>query len=123
MTITVYVYSKCSTCQKALQFLKQHHISFQQKEITSTPPSLPELKQMLRFYKNDIKKLFNTSGILYREMQLTSRLPNMNESEALNLLNKEGMLVKRPFLLGESVGLVGFREAEWITALKISQTK
>ncbi|MGZ3733034.1 MAG: arsenate reductase family protein [Parachlamydiaceae bacterium] len=123
MTITVYVYSKCSTCQKALQFLKQHRLSFQQKEITLTPPSLEELKQMLRFYKNDIKKLFNTSGILYREMQLSSKLPDMSESEALHLLTTEGMLVKRPFLLGNDVGLVGFREAQWMTALKISLPK
>lgn len=117
MMIKLYIYSKCSTCQKALQFLRQHNISFEQKEITETPPSLSELNEMLGFMNNDIKKLFNTSGILYRELKLSEQLNDMPLKEALHLLSTQGMLVKRPFVLGKNFGLVGFREAQWISTL------
>ncbi len=112
MTITVYVYSKCSTCQSALRFLEKHGIAYQSKEITVTPPTRKELEQMLK-YVGDIKKLFNTSGMLYRELELSQKLPNMSQEQAFDLLSKNGMLVKRPFLLSPHVGLVGFREAQW----------
>lgn len=123
MTVTLYVYPKCSTCQKAQQFLKQHEISFNQKEITLAPPTLAELKKMMSFYGNNVKKLFNTSGILYRELQLSSRLKEMGLSEALQLLTTQGMLVKRPFLLGDDFGLVGFREALWLSSLQSTLLK
>lgn len=109
----VYVYSKCSTCQKALQFLKDNHINCQIKEINLEPPSIQELKKMLHYKKGDLKKLFNTSGLLYKEMQLSQRLGQFSEKEALELLSKNGMLVKRPFILGEDLGFVGFKELEW----------
>lgn len=108
----VYVYSKCSTCQKALAFLTKKKIAFTKKEITETPPSLKELETMLA-YKGNIRKLFNTSGQLYREMQLSEKLNTMPEKEALKLLSQHGMLVKRPFVLGKDFGLVGFHEDEW----------
>lgn len=109
----IYVYSKCSTCQKALNFLKRKNIPFTQKEITETPPTLSELEKMLKYSHGNLKKLFNTSGLLYREMQLTEKLKTMSEKDALMLLSKHGMLVKRPFFIGNGFGLLGFNEAEW----------
>lgn len=109
----IYVYGKCSTCKQALLFLKQHSATFTVKEITTEPPSLAELQQMLAYQHNNLKKLFNTSGLLYKEMQLSEKLQNIPLNQALALLNQHGMLVKRPFLLGDDFGLLGFKESEW----------
>ncbi len=109
----IYVYGKCSTCQNALKFLKAKEISFIQREITETPPTISELGTMLRYVEGDVKKLFNSSGLLYREMQLTEKLKTMSEKEALKLLNSHGMLVKRPFLIGDDFGIIGFNAAKW----------
>ncbi len=109
----VYVYSKCSTCQNALKFLREKNIPFISKEITETPPSLEELRTMLKYLNGNMKKLFNTSGLLYREMGLTEKLKQLSETEALTLLTQHGMLVKRPFLLGSDFGLTGFYEDVW----------
>jgi len=117
--LTIYVYGKCSTCKQALQFLKNLQLPLIEKEITNTPPSLPELQQMLAYYNGNVKKLFNTSGLLYKEMQLAEKLPNLSLDQALLLLNQHGMLVKRPFLLGKNFGSTGFNAAEWSTRLKI----
>lgn len=113
----VYVYNKCSTCQKALAFLKKNQIAFTTKEITNTPPSMKELETMLK-YKSQLKKLFNSSGQLYRELQLSKKLDSMPQKEALELLSKNGMLVKRPFVLSDHFGLLGFNEEEWLKILK-----
>lgn len=115
----VYSYSKCTTCKKALYFLNAHKISFTHKEIT-TAPSLLELETMLKYYDGNIKKLFNISGQLYRELNLSEKLPHMSSEQALKLLNENGMLVKRPFFLGEDFGLVGFKEDEWIFKNKVN---
>lgn len=112
----VYIYSKCSTCQKALTFLAQKNVPFTKIEIKETPPSEKELQTMLH-YKSNIRKLFNTSGQMYREMHLSEKLDHMSEKEAFDLLSKNGMLVKRPFVLGKDFGLLGFNEAEWTKAL------
>lgn len=109
----IYVYSKCSTCKEALRFLKDLGSVPKIKEITETPPSLEELNTMLHYQNNNLRKLFNTSGNLYREMQLADKLKDMPLQKALELLESHGMLVKRPFLLGENFGLVGFNKAEW----------
>ena len=109
----VYVYSKCSTCKNALTYLEKRKIHFIRKEITETPPTIAELKKMLKFMNGNIKRLFNTSGQLYRELKLNEKLENMSEQEAFDLLSKNGMLVKRPFLLSDKFGLVGFKEKEW----------
>ena len=109
----LYIYSKCSTCRDAVQFLERKKISFVRKEIVETPPSLEELRTMLHYVGGNLKKIFNTSGQLYREMQLTEKLISMSEENALLLLNQHGMLVKRPFLLGDNFGLLGFKETEW----------
>lgn len=110
----IYVYSKCSTCQKALRALKKMKIPFTTKEITEEPPTLPELQRMLKFQNGNLKKLFNTSGQLYRELHLQEKLNEMPLNEALILLTKNGMLVKRPFLLGKDFGITGFNETEWL---------
>lgn len=111
----IYIYSKCSTCQKALHFLEKikGKGTFTIKEITQEPPSMDELKKMLKFQDGNLKKLFNTSGQLYRELHLNEKLDNMSVDKALELLTQHGMLVKRPFLIGKDFGLTGFKEAEW----------
>jgi arsenate reductase len=109
----LYVYSKCSTCQNALRFLEKKGVKCEVREITLMPPTILELEAMLHFQQGNIKKLLNTSGLLYREMHLSEKLATMSQSEILSLLSVHGMLIKRPFLLGEDFGLTGFKEAEW----------
>lgn len=111
--LKLYVHKKCSTCQKALKFVNENSIVCEIIDIQATPPSKDELALMLRFQKNDLKKLMNTSGLLYRSLNLKDKLDQMSEGEILNLLQHEGMLVKRPFIIDETLGLVGFKEAEW----------
>ncbi len=115
--IKVYEYAKCSTCVKALKFLKQKKVDFEACPIVENPPSLSELKMMLEILKKQekgISKLFNTSGVLYKEMNLSTKLKSMSESEALQLLSEHGKLVKRPFvLIDKTTGFVGFNEADW----------
>ena len=113
----IYLYSKCSTCQNAIRFLEKMKVSYTKKEITETPPSIEELTRMLKFQNGNLKKLFNTSGQLYREMHLTEKLSEMPLDEALKLLSQHGMLVKRPFLIEKDFGLTGFNEAEWLRLL------
>lgn len=110
--ITIYVHPKCSTCKNALNFLKSRldESQYSVVDITKTPPTLAELSHMLKVYKGNFKKLFNTSGIQYRELGLSEKLKTMTEDEALKLLSQNGMLVKRPFLISKSVCCVGFKE-------------
>lgn len=114
----VYSYNKCSTCKNALRFLEQRQIAITVKEIVNHPPSLKELQKMLDYQEGNIKKLMNTSGNLYRELGLAEKLPKMTLIQILELLSKNGMLVKRPFLLGDGLGLLGFKEAEWSEKLR-----
>jgi arsenate reductase (glutaredoxin) len=113
----IYVYNKCSTCKDALRFLNQLGLQVETREITETPPSLKELNAMLLFQNGNLKKLFNSSGNLYREMELTEKLKSMPLQNALELLNTHGMLVKRPFFLGKDFGLTGFNQGEWSKTL------
>ncbi len=115
--LKVYAYANCSTCKNAVKFLEKKKIAFDLLPIVDTPPSLVELKKMLSHYEGKIGKLFNTSGMLYREMGLGEKLRTMSESESLALLAKHGKLVKRPFALRGSNGVVGFKEPEWKTFL------
>ena len=108
----IYQYPKCSTCRKAVKFLKDSAIEFEEVNIVETPPTIAELQQMLQAL-GDRKKLFNTSGLQYRELELKNKLPGMSDQEALTLLASNGMLIKRPFLLGKNIALVGFKEAAW----------
>jgi arsenate reductase len=111
--IRVYEYANCSTCKKALKFLDQKKVSYERVPIVDQPPTLAELKAMLAHQNGDLKKLFNTSGQLYRELGVSEKLPKMSEADALKLLSQHGKLVKRPFVLTGDDGLVGFKEDEW----------
>ena len=106
-------YPKCSTCQKAKKWLNEHDIEFTERHIVEENPSYEELKQWIEKSGLPIKKFFNTSGRLYKEMHLKDKLKDMSEEEQVKLLATDGMLVKRPLLVGEDKVLVGFREAEW----------
>ena len=113
----LYIHPRCSTCKKALKFLDEKNLNYTTVDITEHPPSKQELKKMLHHLNGNIRKLFNTSGQLYRELGLKDKLSSMNEEQALLLLTENGMLVKRPFLLTDDVGLVGFRLQAWQEAL------
>lgn len=111
--LKVYEYSNCSTCKKALKFLDAKQVPYEKIPIVENPPSVDELKQMLSHVGGQIRRLFNTSGQVYREMKLGEKLPEMTETQALRLLSTNGKLVKRPFVLGKNIGAVGFQETEW----------
>ncbi len=111
--LKVYEYANCSTCKQALKYLEKKKIAYEAIPIVDQPPTVAELKRMLAVYDGKIGKLFNTSGLLYREMRLGEKLPEMSEAEALALLAKHGKLVKRPFVLAGKAGRVGFKETEW----------
>ncbi len=116
--LKIYSYKVCSSCQAALKWLRSRGIAFVELPIRETPPTLPELRAMLKAQQGQIRLLFNTSGQDYRALGLKDTLPGMSEDEALKLLSKNGNLVKRPFVLDEERGiaLTGFREAEWAAA-------
>lgn len=110
----LYQYPKCSTCRKADKLLKQENIGFESIDITEKPPSKAELKVMLASYAGDIRKLFNTSGVQYRELNMKEKLPTMSTVQAIDLLAKNGKLIKRPFLLNDRKrGIVGFKQDDW----------
>ena len=111
--IRVYVYANCSTCRTALKFLTSQKLEATILPIREQPPTKAELKRMLAAVGGNLRKLFNTSGADYKQMNLKDSLPNMTEVEALELLSSNGNLVKRPFLLTKTDGAVGFDEAEW----------
>ena len=106
-------YPKCSTCQKAKKWLDEHQISYEDRHIVENNPTFEELKDWYERSGLPLKKFFNTSGMLYKEMKLKDKLPEMSEAEQLALLATDGMLVKRPLLVGEDFVLTGFRPAEW----------
>jgi arsenate reductase len=111
--LTVYVYQKCSTCRDALKWLNDHGIAHEVKAIRETPPTTAELKTAFKLHGGDIRKLFNSSGMDYRALGMKDKLPAMNEDEANNLLSRNGNLVKRPFVIGNGVALVGFKPEIW----------
>lgn len=115
--LKVYHYPKCSTCKNALKWLDAQGIDYVEEDIKAKPPTKAELKEMLVHYDGELRRLFNTSGMDYRALGLKDKLPTMSEKEAFELLRGNGMLVKRPFVLGKGVGLVGFREKAWAEAL------
>lgn len=106
-------YPKCSTCQKAQKWLDDNHIAYQLRDIKAENPTYDELAAWHKLSGLPLKKFFNTSGLLYKSMALKDKLPGMSEDEMLKLLAADGMLVKRPLLIGGDFVLVGFREAEW----------
>lgn len=110
--ITVYEYDGCGSCKKALKWLNARKIEYRKVPIIETPPRRSELERMFEAV-GSMPKLFNTSGVLYREMKLGERLGLLSRDEAFSLLATHGKLVKRPFVLGPGVALVGFNEAAW----------
>ena len=106
-------YPKCSTCQKAKKWLEEHKIEYTDRHIVENNPTYGELKEWYEKSGLPLKKFFNTSGMLYKEMQLKDKLPTMSEEEQLKLLATNGMLVKRPLIVDGEKVLTGFREAEW----------
>ena len=109
----VLVYRKCSTCQKALKWLEDNKIDFVERPIKEENPTFEELKAWYQMSGLPLKKFFNTSGLIYKDLGLKDKLPTMSEEEQLQLLATDGMLVKRPLVVGEDFVLTGFKEAEW----------
>ena len=109
----VLVYRKCSTCIKALNWLEANNVVFDERPIKEQNPTYEELKEWYQMSGMPLKKFFNTSGLLYKDMGLKDKLPQMTEEEQLRLLATDGMLVKRPLVVGEDYLLAGFKEKEW----------
>ena len=106
-------YPKCTTCQNAKKWLDDNKIEYELRDIKEDNPTLEELTAWYKQSGLPLKKFFNTSGLLYKSMELKDKLPTMSEEEQLKLLATDGMLVKRPLLIGEDFVLVGFKESEW----------
>ncbi len=115
--IKIYTYKKCSTCRRATRWLDERGLAYEEHAIRDTPPSRKELKSMLAVYAGNLRRLFNTSGMDYRNLGLKDKLPAMNETEAFSLLSQNGNLVKRPFLMSDSFKVVGFKESDWLEGL------
>ena len=111
-------YPKCTTCQKAKVWLDENGIAYTQRDIKTENPTLAELTAWYEKSGLPLKKFFNTSGLLYKSLDLKNKLPVMREEEMLALLATDGMLVKRPLLIGEDVVLVGFKQAQWEEAIR-----
>ncbi|MEE2715377.1 MAG: Spx/MgsR family RNA polymerase-binding regulatory protein [Verrucomicrobiota bacterium] len=109
----VYEYNGCSTCRKALKWLEQNEADYKSIPIRETPPSKAELRRMLKLYDGNIRKIFNTSGAEYKKLNLKDNLPKLTEAQLIDMLNTNGNLVKRPFLINKEGGRVGFMEQEW----------
>ena len=116
--ITVYCYSRCTTCKKALKWLDDNGIQYETIDIKADHPDEAALREYYAMSGLPLKRFFNTSGIPYREMELSKKLPDMSEDEQLALLSTNGMLVKRPLVVGENFVLTGFKETEWSEKLK-----
>ena len=112
-------YPKCSTCQKAKKWLDEHNIKYTERHIVEDNPTYEELKEWHERSALPFKKFFNTSGLLYKEMQLKDKIPDMSEDEQLKLLATNGMLVKRPLVVSDDAVLVGFKEKEWADKLQV----
>ena len=111
-------YPRCTTCQKAKRWLDDNNIEYELRDIKENRPTLEELTAWYQASGLPLKKFFNTSGLLYKSMELKDKLPTMSETEQLNLLSTDGMLVKRPLLIGDDFVLVGFKESEWQATIK-----
>ena len=116
--IRVYHYPQCSTCKKALKWLSAHDIDVELIDIVQKPPSKSELREALKTAGVPLRKLFNTSGVSYREGGFGERLPTMSEAEAIDALAKDGKLIKRPLVIGKGFALVGFDEQGYAGVLR-----
>lgn len=111
-------YPKCGTCQKAKKWLEAQGIAFEARHIVEQNPTAEELRTWIADSGQPVKKFFNTSGLKYKELSLKDKLPTMSEAEQIALLATDGMLVKRPLLIGDGVVLAGFKDEKWAEALK-----
>lgn len=118
MSVLFVEYPKCTTCRRAKKFLQENNVEFIDRHIAEENPSKEELKTWLDKSGLKINKFFNTSGVLYREMQLKDKVKTLPEDELLDILATNGMLVKRPILVKEDTVLVGYKEEEWVENLK-----
>lgn len=118
MKLLFVEFPKCTTCKKAKAFLDANGLDYTDRHIKEDNPSVDELKEWIEKSGLDIKRFFNTSGILYREMGLKDKLGSMSEDEKLKILSSDGMLVKRPILVGDDFVLVGFKESQWAEKFK-----
>ena len=115
--VKVYCYSRCTTCKKALKWLDDNKIKYELIDIKENNPDEKTLRQLHKKSGLPLKRFFNTSGQIYREMELSKKLPDMSEDEMFKLLASDGMLVKRPLLITENHVLTGFKEADWKAVL------
>ena len=106
-------YPRCTTCQRAKKWLDDNGVEYELRDIKLDKPTLDELTEWHKISGLTLKKFFNTSGLLYKSLDLKNKLPNMTEGEMLSLLSTDGMLVKRPILVGDDFVLVGFKEESW----------
>ena len=113
MSVLFLEYPRCTTCKKAKAWLETNAVAFTDRHIVEQNPTAEELKAWWKKSGLPLKKFFNTSGLLYKELKLKDKLPEMSEEEQIELLSTNGMLVKRPLIIGEDFVLVGFKEAEW----------
>ena len=117
MMVKFICYPKCTTCQKAKKWLDDNKIEYEFRDIKLDNPTIDELTEWYKKSGLPLKKFFNTSGLLYKSLDLKNKLLTMTEDEMLHLLASDGMLVKRPLLIGDNFVLVGFKEAEWNMSL------
>ena len=110
-------YSKCSTCRNAMKWLDNNSIKFTFREIKEDTPTVEELTNWINKYDISIKRLFNTSGLKYKELNLKDKLDNMSDIDKIKLLSSDGMLIKRPILISDDKMLIGFKEKEWETLI------
>ena len=113
MILNFINYPKCSTCKKAKKWLIDNNIKFEDRDIVENKPNKEELRLWIEKSGLPIKKFFNTSGILYRELSIKDKLPNMSYEEQIDLLASDGKMIKRPLIVSDSVILVGFKENDW----------
>ena len=116
LMLKIYTYANCSTCRQAVQWLRGQGIAFAERPIRETPPPRAELERMLAAQGGEIRRLCNTAGRDYRELKLAEKIPALGTGGVLKLLGQNGNLVKRPFVLGPGVALVGFDEGAWVRA-------
>lgn len=111
-------YPKCTTCRKAKKWLDEHQVSYEDRHIVEENPKAGELKEWIHKSGFPVKRFFNTSGMKYRDLGLKDKLPQMSEEEQIELLSTDGMLVKRPLVIGDDFVLVGFKEEQWGNTIK-----
>lgn len=113
-------YPKCTTCQKAKKWLDDHGIQYEERHIKDNQPTYEELKSWHEKSGLPLKRFFNTSGLVYKALELKDKLPTMSEDDQLKLLSTDGMLVKRPIIVSDDFATTGFKEKEWLTALNLN---